>query len=81
MYVTAGMVFQLRRIGKLVAIYYAVEYIQVPLSPLFSGNNGEMEAATLGSLTMSMLAGYSLPSRANLFAPTLESRQQYNVLW
>ncbi|PYI08876.1 FAD/NAD(P)-binding domain-containing protein [Aspergillus sclerotiicarbonarius CBS 121057] len=79
--VAAGIAFQRKGIGKLAPIYYAAEYIQTPLSRLLSGNNCEVEPATSGSLIISMLAGYYLPTLANFFAPTLESRQQYNALW
>ncbi|OQD88432.1 hypothetical protein PENANT_c004G10399 [Penicillium antarcticum] len=76
-----GVVFQLKGIGKLAPLYYAIEYIHSPLSSLIQGDRREIKATALRSFLPAMLAGYYLPTFGNFFASTLESRRSYNAVW
>ncbi|KAJ5643353.1 uncharacterized protein N7484_005860 [Penicillium longicatenatum] len=78
--IVAGIAFQLKGIGKIAPIYFAIEYIRSPLSSL-KGDNRNMKTDALKSLLPAVLAGYYLPTFANFFASTVESRQSINAVW
>ncbi|KAE8378025.1 hypothetical protein BDV26DRAFT_199127 [Aspergillus bertholletiae] len=79
--VTFGIAFQLKGIGKLAPIYYALEHIRTPLSKLRSGSKYQVESEVSSSLLAAMLAGYYVPTFANFLAPAVESRRWYNAVW
>ncbi|RDH27530.1 hypothetical protein BDQ94DRAFT_184486 [Aspergillus welwitschiae] len=79
--IDAGMAFQLKGIGKLAPIYYALEHIRTPLAKLLPGAKHQVESETSISLLLAMFAGYYLPTVANFVAPTIESRGFYNAVW
>lgn len=68
-------------IGKLAPLYYAIEYIRAPLSTLLPGNKRDMKTTALVSLLPAIMAGYYLPTFANFFASTVESRRSWNAAW
>lgn len=77
----AGIAFQLKGIGRLAPIYYALEHIRTPLAKLLPGAKHQVESETSTSLLLAMFAGYYLPTFANFVAPTIESRRFYNAVW
>ncbi|CAG7925580.1 unnamed protein product [Penicillium olsonii] len=79
--ILAGTAFQLKGIGKFAPLYYAIEYIRKPLSSMLHGDNRDMKMTALASLLPATLAGYYLPTFANFFASTLESRRSWNAAW
>ncbi|KAJ5775469.1 uncharacterized protein N7511_000480 [Penicillium nucicola] len=76
-----GIAFQLKGIGKIAPLYYAIEYIHSPLSSLTQGENRNIKVTALKSFLPAMLAGYYLPTFGNFFASTLQSRRSYNAFW
>ncbi|CAG7991652.1 unnamed protein product [Penicillium salamii] len=77
----AGTAFQLKGIGKFAPLYYAIEYIRSPLSSMLHADNRGIKMTALASLLPATLAGYYLPTFANFFASTLESRRSWNAAW
>ncbi|KAJ5759561.1 hypothetical protein N7520_006717 [Penicillium odoratum] len=77
--VVAGVAFQLKGIGKIAPLYLAFEYIRAPLS--LKGDNSNIKIHALKSLLPAMLAGYYIPTFANFFASTVESRRSFNAIW
>ncbi|KAG2413021.1 hypothetical protein HFD88_010580 [Aspergillus terreus] len=77
----AGIAFQLKGIGKLAPIYYALEHIRTPLAKLLPGAKHLVASETSTSLLAAMFAGYYLPTFANFVAPTIGSRCFYNAVW
>jgi len=67
-------------IGKIAPLYFAIEYIRSPLSSP-KEDNRNIKTDALKSLLPAMLAGYYLPTLANFFASTVESRQSINAMW
>ncbi|KAJ6010818.1 hypothetical protein N7451_002230 [Penicillium sp. IBT 35674x] len=78
--IVAGTSFQLMGIGKVAPLYFAIEYIRTPHSSL-KGNNRNIKTDAVKSLLPAVLAGYYLPTFANFFASTVESRQSINAIW
>ncbi|KAL4891704.1 hypothetical protein BDV59DRAFT_208887 [Aspergillus ambiguus] len=77
----AGVGSQLRGIGQLAPIYYALEHIRTPISKLLLGTKHQVKSETSSSLLLAMLAGYYLSTFANFVAPTVESRRYCNAVW
>jgi hypothetical protein len=76
-----GAAFQLKGIGKLAPLYYAIEYIQTPVSSLIQEESRSFKATALKFFLPAMLIGYYLPTLGNFFASTVESRRSYNAIW
>ncbi|GLA28301.1 hypothetical protein AnigIFM63326_005872 [Aspergillus niger] len=77
----AGIAFQLKGIGKIAPIYYALEHIRSPLSSLLPGAKQQIAPETSSSLVYAMLVGYYLPTFANFMVPTVELRRTHNAVW
>ncbi|KAJ5608953.1 monooxygenase [Penicillium herquei] len=79
--IIAGTVAQLKGIGLCAPIYYALEYLRVHPSKLFSRVGHELEAKHTLIIVASLLVGYYLPTYQNFTASTVDLRQSWNAIW
>ncbi|KAJ6031555.1 monooxygenase [Penicillium herquei] len=79
--ILVGVALQLKGAGLFAPVYYILDYIRAPLSPLIPGSGHEINAKTAISVVVGLLAGYYLPTYQSFTASTLEARGWWNAVW
>lgn len=77
----AGVAFQLKGVGLWAPVYYALEYLRIPLRKLFAQGSPTVPARTTISLLFGLLGGAYLPTYMNFTASTVESLRSWNAAW
>ncbi|KAJ5087189.1 monooxygenase [Penicillium angulare] len=79
--ILAGIFFQLKGIGLWAPVYYALEYLRIPLRKFRSQGSHSVDSGTTISLLLSLLVCAYVPTYMNFTASTVESRRSWNAAW